>query len=1001
MARRGVFVGREPELALLARALSEDVRLVLVVGDAGIGKTRFAAEGMSLAAAAGMLTVRGECLPLAATLPMLPVTSALRELARLDGGAVMESALTALPGFARQEVGRLLPQLATDDGGSSSAEWSDQWLRGRLFAGVADLLGEVAKQAQAGLGLLIEDVHWADSETLDFLTFLYKTGLQDAVSIVVTCRADEALPPEVAGWLAQVRSAAGTKEVRLGGLSRAQVAGQAAALAGGSVTSDVVDDLFIRAEGNPFFTEQLVTAALTSFAPDDQLRVPTELPHRLTDVLLARAAKSEGDARALLNSMAVMGRPAGEDLLAAVTGLGIEATMRALDELSRARLLADVDPGQGHRPRHALLAEAVSGGLLPAQRLLLHERTAQALTAMGADAVAAEAAEHWQAARRPASELQSRIAAARTAERIFGHAEAAAHWQRAIRLWPDVPNAAEVAGKTLCWVYVRAVDALHNSGDSEHAGELAEHAYREFADHEDLTTAAIAHHRAAFFRALNAPAAGRALLERALALFDQTPPSAEHAAARFDYAVSFLLSADDGDQVVVLLNRALAMADAAGATGLVPRILALLAHVNCMSGRVEEGQALLARAHALAGASEDGMAVLRVAVGDSDAQVKLARFRRAADEGIRGLEVARQSGLEDSWQASMLTANTAEALLALGCTGEAFALIGPLTADPPDLDHWVVHRARAEIDLLQGDIDAATLRRDQIRACVGPNQQVELARESAQQAAELALWVGAPGDALTEVRQVLSLFEVPDWTIFCGRLLAAGMRACADLAEQARARGDRHGAEDAVAAGDGLADWVQQMGGAPFADHPFAAAIPGERATWEAERARLAGSNDPETWARAAKIWDGLGYPHRAGYAWWRQAQAQLEEGQPSTAAAGALRAAAGAADGHQPLLAQVRALAERARIPLQSQDVVTLSTSPPADANTQYGLTPRELAVLRLVGTGKTNAQIGAELFISQRTAGVHVTNILRKLGVSGRVQAAALAERAGLLDP
>ena len=85
----------------------------------------------------------------------------------------------------------------------------------------------------------------------------------------------------------------------------------------------------------------------------------------------------------------------------------------------------------------------------------------------------------------------------------------------------------------------------------------------------------------------------------------------------------------------------------------------------------------------------------------------------------------------------------------------------------------------------------------------------------------------------------------------------------------------------------------------------------------------------------------------------------------------------------------------------MQSQDVVTLSTSPPADANTQYGLTPRELAVLRLVGTGKTNAQIGAELFISQRTAGVHVTNILRKLGVSGRVQAAALAERAGLLDP
>ena len=957
---------------------------------------------MALAAPAGMVTVRGECLPLAATLPMLPVTSALRELARLGGGKIMESALTATPEFARQEIGRLLPQLGTGDLGTGSAGWSDQWQRGRLFAGVADLLGGVASEARAGLGLVIEDVHWADSETLDFLTFLRTSGPSDAVRVVVTCRGDEApLPPEVASWLAQVRSAAGTKEIRLGGLSRAQVAGQVAALAGGSVTPDVVDELFMRAEGNPFFTEQLVAAALTDATPHNELRVAADLPARLTDVLLARAGKCGGDARAVLNSMAVVGRPADEELLAAVTGLSFEATMRALDELAAARLLADAAPSQGHRPRHALLTEAVSAGLSPGQRLLLHERTAQALTAIGSDAVAAEAAEHWKAARRPALELLPRIAAANAAERIFGHAEAAIHWQRAICLWPDVPDAATVAGISLPSLYVRAVDALHFSGDTMHAGELADHAYDLFAGHQDPAIAAIVHHRQAIFRALNTPAAGRALLEQALALFDQAPPSAEHAAAQFDYAVTFSRSGDNSDQVAGLLNRALAIAEAAGATALVPRILAILAHVNCISGRTEDGQAMLARARTLARESEDGMAVLRVAVADSGVLINLARFHNAAEAGQRGLEAARQSGLEASWQASMLTFNAAEALLALGCTEEAGALIGPLTAGPPDLDHWVVHQARAEIDLLQGHIDAATLRHDQIRACVGPNHQVDSARESARHAAELALWKGAPGDAITEVRQVLSLFEAPDYAIFCGRLLAAGMRACADLAERARAHRDRHAAEDAVAAGDELAAWVQQMGGAPFTDHPYAATIPGERATWEAERARLAGSNDSEAWAGAAKIWDGLGCPHRAGYAWWRQAQAQLEEGQPITAAAGALRAAAGGGDGHQPLLAQVRALAERARIPLQPRDVATSSSSPLAEANAQYGLTTRELAVLRLVGTGRTNAQIGAELFISQRTAGVHVTNILRKLGVSGRVQAAALAERAGLLDP
>ena len=145
---------------------------------------------------------------------------------------------------------------------------------------------------------------------------------------------------------------------------------------------------------------------------------------------------------------------------------------------------------------------------------------------------------------------------------------------------------------------------------------------------------------------------------------------------------------------------------------------------------------------------------------------------------------------------------------------------------------------------------------------------------------------------------MLALFTTADLTIFCGRLLAAGMRACADLAEQARARRDDHAADAAVDAADGLASWVGQMAGAPFTDHPFVATIPAERATWDAERTRLAGESDPAAWDAAAKAWADLGCPHRAGYAWWRQAQAQLDAGQPATAAAGVLRAAAAAADG-------------------------------------------------------------------------------------------------------
>ena len=162
------------------------------------------------------------------------------------------------------------------------------------------------------------------------------------------------------------------------------------------------------------------------------LRVPAGLPARLAELLAARAGRCAGDARAVLAGLAVAGRSLTEDLLAAVTGLEVETVRRGLRELAAARLLAEDTSGGGHRPRHALLAEAVATGLLPGERAVLHERAAQALA--GDQALAAEVAGHWQAAGRPAEELPARIAAAEAAERVCGCAEAAAHWQRAIEL---------------------------------------------------------------------------------------------------------------------------------------------------------------------------------------------------------------------------------------------------------------------------------------------------------------------------------------------------------------------------------------------------------------------------------------------------------------------------------------------------------------------------------------------------------------------------------------
>ena len=1000
------FVGRERELSQLLGALGGDVRLVLVVGDAGVGKTRFVEEGTDRAAAAGIVMVRGECLPLAGTLPLLPVGDALGELARLEGGRLLTVALDVAPGYVRDEVVRLLPGLGPGSGTAPAAR-DVEWRRERLFGGVAELLATVAERAGPGMALVVEDVHWADSETLDFLTFLVRAGRRRPVRVVATCRGDEApLAAHVTVWLAQARADAGTEEIRLSPLSRAEVAGQAAALAGGPVSPQVARELFARAEGNPFFTEQLVAAALADQAAGG-LRVPAGLPARLAELLAARTGRRTEDARALLAGLAVAGRSLTEDLLAAVTGLEFEAVRRGLRELAEARLLAEDTSGGGHRPRHALLAEAVATRLLPGERVMLHERTAQALA--GDQAPAAEVAGHWQAAGRPAEELPARIAAAEAAERVCGCAEAAAHWQRAIALSEARPDAAAVAGIGVPRLSVRAIDALYRAGDSGRAGIVAEEAYRRFATDPDPSTAAVVRHRAAVVRhraavsrANDAPDAGLPLMEEALRLFDQAPPSSDHAEALLDYANTFLWWAEEQLQASrAALNRALEIAEAAGATALIPRIVSIIAGVAFMHGQVEDGFAALERGWALARAAQDGPALVWLAGNESDALLKLGQFQRAADVASRGLDDARQAGLQ-SWRfAIVLAANVAEALLALGRTAEAAALIDPLTMTPPDRDRWVVDVARAEIDLLRGDTGAAAERWELIYAFPGLISSVDFAYESAPRAAEALLWAGRPGDALREIRRALALFKGPDLTILSGRLLTAGMRACADLAGQARARRDQSAAADAADAADGLATWVGRMGRAPFTDHRYLATIPAERATWEAERTRVAGPGDPGAWDGAAKAWQDLSCPHRAGYAWWRQAEAQLDAGQPAAAAAAALRAAAAAADGHAPLLAQIRTLAERARIPLQPAAAGEPEAPPPAQLLTRYGLTDRELTVLRLLAAGRTNPQIGAELYISASTASVHVSNILRKLGVSSRVQAAAIAERAGLLAP
>ena len=999
MAGSVVFVGRERELSRLQAALGGDARLLLVMGDAGVGKTRLVAEGLRRAAVGGLIMAAGGCLPLAEKLPLLPVADALTELSRLEQGRILEAALGMTPPYVRVEVARLLPQLGS--AGQEPGERAEEWRQERLFTAIAELLQAAA--AGTGLCLVVEDVHWADTATLDFLTFLVRAGHGSAVTVVVTCRSDEApLEPRVSGWLGYARANAAVEEIRLGPLSAQETAEQVAGLVGGLPPTHLASDVFARGEGNPFFTEQLVAATLADNPAGVADRSPG-LPARLGELLEARAAGCTGEAQAVLAALAVAGRPLTEDVLVMMTGFAPEATRQGLRELAAARLLGEGRAGGIYRARHALLAEAVADGLLPGELKVLHERCAEALQAAGDETLAAEMAGHWAAAGHPERELQARIAAAGTAERVFGYAEAAAHWQRAIGLCERMPRGAETAGLSLPRLYVRTIDALELSGEVQQARAFAEDAYRRFADDPDRATAAVILLRAGHFRGLqtrffgdrDVPNTGLPLIEEALRLFETGPPCAEQAQAWLDHGRFQPTTQEGGKARDRAMAKALEVAEAVGATALVAQLLSFRAYQAFTDGKIADGFALVDRGLDLAEAAGNAEASLWVAVEKAYALASTGQNASAVEVCLSALATARDTGQQSGLHAAMLVANAASALLATGRTADAGALVDPVTGGVPDRDHWIMHLSRGEIDMVRGDITAATDRRRRLSEVTGELGSGDWGRSAALWATELALWDGRPADALEEVRRVLLPIDTYERAIVCSPLLTAGMRACADLAERARARRDDDAAARASAAE--LASWADRMDGAPFRDHAFVADIPAERATWRAERTRLDGGGDPAAWEAAARAWEELGNPHRAGYAWWRRAEVLLAAGR-SAAAAAALQAAAAAAQTHAPLLAQVRKLAGRAHMPIQAPAAPGPAAESPAAAP-RYELTGREAAVLRLLAAGRTNAQIGAELYMSPKTASVHVTSILRKLGVTSRVQAAAVAERAGLL--
>ncbi len=328
----------------------------------------------------------------------------------------------------------------------------------------------------------------------------------------------------------------------------------------------------------------------------------------------------------------------------------------------------------------------------------------------------------------------------------------------------------------------------------------------------------------------------------------------------------------------------------------------------------------------------------------------------------------------------------------LGRLAEAAALVDPMAVGEPSLDNWAVHEQRVRIDVSRGDLEGARQRLAAVRA-IAPSH-LESQMELAQTDAELDLWGREPRGAANTVMDLLGLVAPTPLSRDADRLLILGMRAQADLAERARARGQPEELERALAGGERLMSLAESMQREPFTAGPLAATADAERSFWEAELARLQGRESSDLWEAAADQWKILRRPRHRAYALWRQADCLLATGQRAIAEP-VIREAAEVAVASAPLTERIGALASRARVDLGV--TASRTRSEPEDPN---ALTDRERQVLRLLAQGRTNGQIGAALFMSPKTASVHVTHILRKLGVSGRVQAATFAERSGLLD-
>ena len=1012
------LVGREEELARIAGALASAAAghpgLVVMTGESGIGKSRLVAAGLGGDRAVGWRVLSGSCLDIGdGSLPYLPLAEMLRGLAR----TIPADELEALAGVARGELAGVFPELALPGGAVSpytspaaAPQVGPELSQARLFERALQLVSRLAEDRPTAI--VIEDVHWIDRATRDLLTFLVRILASERALLVLTCRTDGlARGHPILAWLAELCRGPSAVRIDLARLSREDVVRQLAALAGGTPAPELADRIWRRSEGNPMFVEELLAAARGGRAD--------ERPGTLVEILLGRVAELPAQSRPVLAALAVAGRPADEPLLAEVLGLAPEAVIAGLrPAIERGLVAPDAVDGR-YRFCHELLREVVEGELMAGERKSLHERFATVLAArpdLAEPAPAgapAELAHHWLEAGRTPEAYSTSLAAGSAAEAVFAHVDAHRHYERAIELEgrlvaDDRPPKSEVLR-----LRRRAADAADFAGDLDRAVELTREAIALVDPHADPAIAAFLHGRLGYV--LWASGNGDAALHEhrtAVDLVPSEPPTPVRARVLAGYAGA-LMGAARWAEARQAADEAAVVAVAVGAPAEEIRARNVLGSVLVALGDIDGGVEQLRRARDLA-ARLGGPDALVVALHNLSLHLLQAdQFEEGLVEARAGMEVARRTGLERRFGMD-LAALAGQLLLRLGRWEEADTTTRQaLAIDPAGAGTVYLATVCARVTALQGDA-AGALERLSVFEAAGLDPDV--AAELSAARAEVALLAGRPDAAAEAVGEGLRAMDGLDDVLWTIPLLGLGMRAAADIAEGARAvRSDSR----LVAAGElagTLRDALAGVQGGPVSRTASA-----WRAEAAASAARFEGSHDPAAWRVAAAAWEAVPDTYRVAEARFREAEAILIRDGTRGAAGPALREAHASAHslGARALADAIDGLAARARIALpppvradepgpSGTDIGPSGSAIAAAGDVAVedgerlrevlGLSSREMEVLALVAGGLSNGEIAARLFITRKTAAVHVTHILDKLGVSNRVEAAVVAERAGL---